>query len=698
MGSAAFLNEVIDQLADAYLERKQQELNDRIPYDRLTVERQKIKMFIADRNVYGIDKNPLAMELAEVSIWLNCIYGEQTELENGLRRQEQVFVPWFGGQLHCGNSLVGARRQVYPRSQVLANNKGVAHWYESAPDRIKLGKPLAKGAIFHFLLGDPGMTSYSDKVIKELEKDNLKLINDWQKGFCKSGLSPEEADYAERLSQRLGELWESLAQEQIRLRDRTTDDLPIWGQHSPSRNNFSFEGGQGVVKTLEGEQGVLHHPNPTQGGNLSVPLSMKDKIYEQEKLSKGVANSSFYRRLKMVMDYWCALWFWPITEAEMLPTRLEFLNEVGMILGEMEMVVPAQAEQLLLFPETQEPKQGQLSLKTWGFVDLEQLKLFCPRLQVVEELSTRHRFFHWELEFADLFLEQDGFDLMVGNPPWLKVEWSEGDLLGDYDPMTVIRKLSAAQFAKVREELFNNYGGLKSGYLAEYEEAAGTQNFLNAVQNYPLLQGQKTNLYKCFIPQGWQFSNNNAIQGFIHQESIYDDKNAGLIRAEVYQRLIYHLQFRNQLLLFKDIDKHQVYSINIYRTNKQEVSFKNISSLFHTKTVYECFEHTKNNSLKGIKDEYDNWNLEGHQKRIFNIDITALKLFKNFYGDTNTLAIESKLPDIYSQELLSVLSKYSKYDYILKNAKEKYISTPFWNETNAEKDGTILNTVIDCEF
>jgi methylase of polypeptide subunit release factors len=95
----------------------------------------------------------------------------------------------------------------------------------------------------------------------------------------------------------------------------------------------------------------------------------------------------------------------------------------------------------------------------------------------VEELSTRHRFFHWELEFADLFLEQDGFDLMVGNPPWLKVEWSEGDLLGDYDPMTVIRKLSAAQFAKVREELFNRYGGLKSGYLAEYEEAAGTQNF-----------------------------------------------------------------------------------------------------------------------------------------------------------------------------------------------------------------------------
>jgi hypothetical protein len=33
-------------------------------------------MLLADRNVYGIDKNPIAMELAEVSLWLNCIYRE----------------------------------------------------------------------------------------------------------------------------------------------------------------------------------------------------------------------------------------------------------------------------------------------------------------------------------------------------------------------------------------------------------------------------------------------------------------------------------------------------------------------------------------------------------------------------------------------------------------------------------------------
>ena len=32
-------------------------------------------MVLADRNVFGVDLNPVAVELAEVSLWLNAIYG-----------------------------------------------------------------------------------------------------------------------------------------------------------------------------------------------------------------------------------------------------------------------------------------------------------------------------------------------------------------------------------------------------------------------------------------------------------------------------------------------------------------------------------------------------------------------------------------------------------------------------------------------
>ena len=69
-------------------------------------------MYIADRNVFGVDLNPVAVELAEVSLWLNAIYGEPTE--DG-QPPKAARVPWFGYQLFAGNSLIGARREVYRR-------------------------------------------------------------------------------------------------------------------------------------------------------------------------------------------------------------------------------------------------------------------------------------------------------------------------------------------------------------------------------------------------------------------------------------------------------------------------------------------------------------------------------------------------------------------------------------------------------
>lgn len=164
MGSAAFLNEAINQLAEAYISRKEKETGEIISYEKRFNELQKVKMFIADRNVYGIDLNPVAVELAEVSLWLNTIY-------------EGGFVPWLGTQLVNGNSLIGARRQVYRVENTQSTSKGL-RWYEIEPDRVPLGtKRMPKKQVYHFLLGDPGMCSYSDKVIKQLEPANIKEMN-----------------------------------------------------------------------------------------------------------------------------------------------------------------------------------------------------------------------------------------------------------------------------------------------------------------------------------------------------------------------------------------------------------------------------------------------------------------------------------------------------------------------------------------
>src|SRR5690606_11898325 len=53
MGSAAFLNEAVNQLAEAYLQAKQKELGQSIPHEQYTEEKQRVKMYIADSNVFG---------------------------------------------------------------------------------------------------------------------------------------------------------------------------------------------------------------------------------------------------------------------------------------------------------------------------------------------------------------------------------------------------------------------------------------------------------------------------------------------------------------------------------------------------------------------------------------------------------------------------------------------------------------------
>ncbi|MBA4449686.1 N-6 DNA methylase, partial [Cylindrospermopsis raciborskii CS-506_D] len=357
MGSAAFLNEVIDQLAETYLERKQKEKGELISHEQVMREQQKIKMLLADRNVFGIDKNPIAMELAEVSLWLNCIYASEADKDN-------IFIPWFGFQLQCGNSLIGARRQIYYLNNITEKKKSKSSkntkWYEQEPEQLSLGKNLPKGGIFHFLLGDSGMSDYTDKIIKKMSGENLKKIDNWRKEFCQE-LTDEQGSYAHTLSERIDKLWHHYAQELKRIRKRTTDSLNIWGQEEEKKQEIALE--------------------------------KKDKIHDQEKLAEGIENATSYRRLKLVMDYWCALWFWPIEKAEELPDREQFFCDLAIILGETEMLLDSN-RQLSLFPETQTPHEGEEFINKWGFVNLNKLKQKNIRLQIVDEVVNNQRFFH----------------------------------------------------------------------------------------------------------------------------------------------------------------------------------------------------------------------------------------------------------------------------------------------------------------
>ena len=105
LGSGAFLNEAVNQLAARYLKAAQNERDEIIDPDQYPLELQRAKAHFAINQAYGVDLNPTAVELAEVSLWLNCMHP-------GLR------APRFGARLRQGNSLIGCRRATYTSGQI----------------------------------------------------------------------------------------------------------------------------------------------------------------------------------------------------------------------------------------------------------------------------------------------------------------------------------------------------------------------------------------------------------------------------------------------------------------------------------------------------------------------------------------------------------------------------------------------------
>jgi hypothetical protein len=682
MGSAAFLNEAVNQLAEAYLERKQQELGLRIPHDRYPQELQKVRMYLADRNVFGVDLNPVAVELAEVSLWLNAIYGELDEEGNPVTdsqgRPLPARVPWFGYQLFAGNSLIGARHQVYNAAALNKNAKPA--WHEEPPRRLTLQAPRKPDEIWHFLLPDPGMANYSDKTAKILYPADFERLKKWRKDFIRP-LEPLEVARLQQLSECVDALWQEHTQALARDRERTEDALDVW-------------------------------PHDARANDLEQAISraQKEEIRRVGLLNEDGDYATPFRRLKLVMDYWCALWFWPITESARLPSREEWWLEVGAILEGnvvdltpqrgLDFIEPAEPQQLL--PEVQGNLFGavQLTLAAqpagadlhdkFGQLRISKLRQRFPRIEHVEAVATTQRFLHWELCFADVLLQHGGFDLILGNPPWLKVEWNEAGILGEKNPVFAVRKVSASELAKLRTQAFEDFPGLQAAWTAELQEADGTQNFLNAVQNYPLLKGVQTNLYKCFMPLAWGLNSAQGVTGLLHPEGPYDDPKGGILRENIYARLRRHFQFSNELALFAEVHHDTQYSINIYGHAQRTPQFDQLANLFAPATVDACYQHDGSGTVVGYKNEAGKWNTAGHHDRLVRVDETALATFARLYDEPGTPARRARLPALHAGALNSVLAKLAAYPRRLADLGSDFVSTEMWHETMQQKDGTIV--------
>ena len=193
----------------------------------------------------------------------------------------------------------------------------------------------------------------------------VKAAKDWRKEFVR----PFESGHLEqlcRLSEAVDRLWAAHTAKQAELRAKTSDSLHVWGQ---------------------AEDTAPHSQRSVQE---------KDRILQLEQFAEGVRQSTPYLRLKLAMDYWCALWFWPLDKTELLPTREEFLFEISLLLqGEVFSTVLTERGQTFLpgfDPLNRGDRPGLPLQDELGRVDVESLCQQFERLRLVRELAQRLHF------------------------------------------------------------------------------------------------------------------------------------------------------------------------------------------------------------------------------------------------------------------------------------------------------------------
>ncbi|NML48022.1 hypothetical protein HHL11_30015 [Ramlibacter sp. G-1-2-2] len=160
-----------------------------------------------------------------------------------------------------------------------------------------------------------------------------------------------------------------------------------------------------------------------------LPVHDSDRrasVYRDEVLA-----NPHYHALKARMDLWCALWFWPDEQVQLAPLPMQF----------------------------GQPEEAALVIAA----------------KVAEEL----RFFHWELEFPDVFTaKQSGFDAVLGNPPWETMQPNSKEFFSNHDPL--YRAYGKQEALEAQLDYFRKHSRLEHDWLSY---VAGFKAFANWMNN-----------------------------------------------------------------------------------------------------------------------------------------------------------------------------------------------------------------------
>lgn len=175
-------------------------------------------------------------------------------------------------------------------------------------------------------------------------------------------------------------------------------------------------------------------------------------------------------------------------------------------------------------------------------------------------LAQTYQFFHWPLEFPDVFA-RGGFDVIVGNPPWGRIKLLEETWFQGRDS-AVARAANKTERARRIAALATTNPDLWAAFRAAQHGAEAASLFVRESGRYPLTGVGDVNTYALFAELGYTLLHDRGMLGLVLPTGIATDYTYRGFFAELVQRqgLVSLYDFENREKLFS-VDSRRKFSL-----------------------------------------------------------------------------------------------------------------------------------------